>query len=168
MILEFLNYRKEINSIDESTEVDEEIAIFSFVSKNDRVIDNFEILYKVSIEETYSAECKIDLTIKPCYKSCKFCSSYVNSSNDENHKCTECKEDEGYYRFPSDPDYNCYSLEEISSKYPGWFLDEGKREFTPCNSTCKTSNGSTDENCLTCGDNKYLYNGKCILYYQYS
>ena len=51
--------------------MDGEIAIFSFVSKNGKIVDNFEIIHKVSIEETYSAECKINLTIKPCYKSWK-------------------------------------------------------------------------------------------------
>ena len=127
--------------------MDGEIAIFSFVSKNGKIVDNFEIIYKVLIEETYSAECKINLTIKPCYKSCKFCSSYANSSNEKNHKCIECNEDEGYYRFPSLIDYNCYTKEEMADKYPDWFLDQNTREFSPCNSTCKTCNGSTDENC---------------------
>ena len=147
----------EIKSIDERIEVDGENASFSFIPENNG-IKAFNIVYNVEIEETYSATCTITLTIKLCYQSCKTCSQ---EGNEQNHSCTECKNDANYYHFPSGTDYKCYTEQEMAENYPNWYLEKNKKEFAQCNSTCKTCNGSTDENCLSCNDNNYLYSGKC-------
>ena len=71
--------------------------ILDFISNKDNVVDNFEIPYKISIEETYSASCTINLTILPCYDSCSRCSKDKSSSSSENHNCYEDKCKLGYY-----------------------------------------------------------------------
>ena len=63
---------KEINS--ENNEFEYKPGeILSFESKNYKVTNNFEILYNLSIEESYSTTCKISLNISGCYHSCREC-----------------------------------------------------------------------------------------------
>ena len=86
--------------------------IFDFISTNDEIVDKFEILYTISIQETYSSQCKIELTILPCYDSCNRCSKDKSSSNSEDHNCLEnnCKED--YYIDPT-KNTNCFKISEV-------------------------------------------------------
>ena len=118
----------------------------------------------VSISETYSNLCTMRIYYKPCYSSCKSCSVDLDNSDSENHNCVGCKE--GYYPF-IEKQTNCYSLEDAPSEHPDWYLDGDDSIFKKCNSACKTCNGPTEENCLSCpldANNAplYLYNGKCL------
>ena len=65
-----------------------------------KVFNIFELLYTISIQESYSNQCKIELTILPCYDSCYRCQK-KSSTNSESHNCFEnnCKED--YYVDPT-------------------------------------------------------------------
>ena len=74
--------------------------IIYFNSTNDNSVNNFKIPYKISIKETYSASCTIDLTILPCYDSCSRCSKDKDSSTSENHNCLENQCKSGYYHSP--------------------------------------------------------------------
>ena len=47
--------------------------------------------------------------------------------------------------------------------HPNWYLDEDKKLFFECHSDCRTCNGSTNENCLSCNYGKFLYKGKCLI-----
>ena len=49
----------ELNNMNSKEVIEEDIANFSFISNNNNTTDNLEMLYNISIEETYSAECKI-------------------------------------------------------------------------------------------------------------
>ena len=120
--------------------------------------------YNVSISETYSNLCTMRIYYKPCYSSCKSCSVDLDNSDSENHNCVGCKE--GYYPF-IEKQTNCYSLEDAPSEHPDWYLDGDDSIFKKCNSACKTCNGPTEENCLSCpldANNAplYLYYGKCL------
>ena len=154
----------ELNNAKEEIEIKDDEVIFSFISNNNYLPNNFDITYNISILETYSTECKISLSIKSCYKSCKNCSLYSDESNETNHNCIECNEEKGYYHFLDSKSSNCYKGEEISNLSENYYLDIENKVFRKCNSSCKTCNGSTDEDCLTCEDDKYLYNGKCLIY----
>ena len=113
----------ELNNTNEEIEIKDEKAIFSFISNNNNTIDNFDITYNVSILETYSAESKISLSIKSCYKSCKNCTLYADQSNIEYHNCIECNEKEGYYHYLNLESSNCYKEEEL----PNYYLDKEKK-----------------------------------------
>jgi hypothetical protein len=152
----------ELNNINEEIEINKDEAKFTFISNNNNSTDNFDIIYNISILETYSTECKISLSIKSCYKSCKNCSLYSDQSNETNHNCIECNEEKGYYHILNLEKSNCYTEQEMSELHPNYYLDTINRVFALCNSSCKTCNGSTDENCLSCEKDKYLYNGKCL------
>ena len=67
----------------------------------------------------------------------------------------------GYYNFSSGSDYNCYTEQEIAIIHPDFYLDKALQEYVLCNSGCKTCYGPTDENCLSCKNDNYLYKGKC-------
>ena len=146
-----LNEKRELNNIENN---------FQFFSENNKTTSNVDIIYSISIEATYSVLCKISLEIVPCHRTCKYCSGIIHS--EEHHNCVECKNDQGFYHFPSETDYNCYTKEEVDEKYPNWYLNESKKEFEQCHYTCQKCNGASYENCLSCKDNKYLYNGKCL------
>ena len=154
----------ELNNAKEEIEIKDDEVIFSFISNNNYLPNNIDITYNISILETYSNECKISLSIKSCYKSCKNCTLYSDESNEANHNCIECNEEKGYYHFLDSKSSNCYKGEEISNLSENYYLDIENKVFRKCNSSCKTCNGSTDEDCLTCEDDKYLYNGKCLIY----
>ena len=146
-----LNEKRELNNIENN---------FQFFSENNKTTSKVDIIYSISIEATYSVLCKISLEIVPCHRTCKYCSGIIHS--EEHHNCVECKNEQGFYHFPSETDYNCYTKEEVDEKYPNWYLNESKKEFEQCHYTCQKCNGAIDENCLSCKDNKLLYNGKCL------
>jgi hypothetical protein len=85
--------------------------ILDFLSTNAKSVNNHETLYTISIDETYSAQCKIDLTILPCYRSCEKCSIDDSNSDDENHNCIENNCKEGYYADPTEST-NCFTIYE--------------------------------------------------------
>ena len=137
--------------------------ILDFISNKDNVVDNFEIPYKISIEETYSASCTMNLTILPCYDSCSRCSKDKSSSSPENHNCYEDKCKLGYYPGPI-ISTNCFTEDE---KDPHWFLDYNTMRFAICHNNCSTCYDSAPDNCVTCYPNSekpdlsYFLNNKC-------
>jgi len=138
--------------------------IIDFISTNENIVDNFEFKYKIIIDETYSSECKIDLTILPCYRSCSRCTKDSSYSNSEEHNCLDDKCREGYYKDPT-KNTNCF---KISEKKANWYFDSIENKFGICNILCESCNGPLENNCISCystDDNPnhaYLYNNKCI------
>ena len=108
----YLNEKREINNIENN---------FQFFSENNKTTSNVDIIYSISIEATYSVLCKISLEIVPCHRTCKYCSGIMHS--EEHHNCIECKNAQGFYHFPSETDYNCYTKKEVDEKYPNWYLN---------------------------------------------
>ena len=137
--------------------------IYDFISTNDEIVDKFEILYTISIQETYSSQCKIELTILPCYDSCNRCSKDKSSSNSEDHNCLEnnCKED--YYIDPT-KNTNCF---KISEKKDNWYFDIEENKFGLCHESCAKCDGPLNNECLACyspeinSNYAYLYNNQC-------
>ena len=120
--------------------------IIDFISTNENTINNFEILYTISINETYSSQCIINLTILPCYKSCDRCSKDNSSSNSEEHNCLENKCKEEYYVEPT-KNTNCF---KISEKKSNWYFNYSEMKFGICEDACATCDGPTDKECLSC------------------
>jgi len=96
-----------------------------------KVFNIFELLYTISIQESYSNQCKIELTILPCYDSCYRCQK-KSSTNSESHNCFEnnCKED--YYVVPT-KNTNCFKREE---KKDNWYFDIEENKFGLWDETC--------------------------------
>jgi len=138
--------------------------ILDFFSTNENGVDNFEITYKIILDETYSSECKIDLTILPCYRSCSRCTKDSSSSNPDDHNCIENKCREDYYKDPT-KNTNCF---KISEKKTNWYFDNIEMKFGICNILCVSCNGPLDNNCITCysidddPNHAFLYNNQCI------
>ena len=138
--------------------------ILDFISTNHQGVNDFEILYTISIDETYSTQCKINLTILPCYKSCDRCTKDNSSSNSEEHNCEENKCKAGYYKDPT-KDTNCFM---ISEKKTNWYFDYNEMEFQICNNSCLTCAGPSNKECLSCytpeenSEHAYLYNDECL------
>ena len=135
-----------------------------FNSTNDNIITNFSIPYKISIFETYSVQCTINLTILPCYISCTQCTKSDSESDSQNHNCIEAKCKDNYYPAPVVVT-NCFSEEE---KEHNWYLDIMTDRFDFCDSTCYSCYQKDKNNCLTCfpldekPENAYLYEEECI------
>ena len=135
--------------------------ILYFISNNNLTVNNFEIKYNISIEETYSNLCTIFLTVKPCYPSCSNCSLSEEESNENSHNCIECAK--GFFPFPENSS-NCFNNNEMNDKNISYFFDPIKNAFSQCHSDCKTCNGSNENNCLSCrNETLFIYNGKCIV-----
>ena len=138
--------------------------ILDFISTNDNVINNFQIPFIISIEETYSSSCTMNLTILPCYDSCNRCSKDKSSSTADNHNCYEDKCKTGYYPAPTIIT-NCFKEEE---KQSNWYLDYSTMRFAFCDPNCATCYGSSSENCLKCysysvkPELAYFLNDKCL------
>ena len=133
---------------------------FEFISLNDKSIKNFKIIYLISLKETFSNECDINLDILECYESCRLCSKSAEYSDENNHNCEpeSCKE--GFYLDP-EVNTNCWRDNEGKSN---WYLDYDQNKFFLCNDLCAECDGPLDSNCLSCKsdtDLKYLYNKKC-------
>ena len=135
--------------------------IIHFIVTNNNKSSNFtEIInYIVSVEdeEAYTTECQISLTFLTCYHSCHNCSLDINYSNEQNHNCLYCKDN--YYKSPINKG-NCYSIEE---KELNWYLDSTKSEFGLCHNECRSCNGPSKSNCLSCFNGTYLENNNCKL-----
>ena len=145
------NYVVEINNNEQ---------IFSFKPNENLEEQKTSIIYNIS-QETYSVICKIELSLEPCYHSCKNCSSSIKSSGVDNHNCYSCKEN--YYPFSHNQN-NCYNETEGKS-HANWYFDNGHQMFDECNEACLTCSGPTENDCLSCRSEEdnilYLYNGKC-------
>ena len=139
-------------------EITPEMDKLSFTSNNYNTTNDFIIIYNIIIQETYYRECGIRLQIIECYPSCKGC--FTHEANITNHYCKQCKE--GYYHSPNETT-NCLTKEEIEANFPHYYLDEENQLAFECHSECKTCYGSNYNNCLTCEEEKYLYNGECVL-----
>ena len=154
--------KEEINSTDYILEIQPEMDYFYFTSNNYNITNNYDIVYNISIKETYSAVCKITLKINACYQSCKNCFENIDSSTDENHNCIDCKEKENYFHY-SEEENNCYNEQEMKQKFNHYYFDSQGRLFQKCNLACKTCNGPSENNCLSCENYLlYAYNGNCI------
>ena len=140
--------------------VRDSIKFLNFTSGNLDFISVFEIKYNISIDETYSSSCTIELENQPCYPTCKNCSQ--ESSNLEQQFCLSCKEELGYYHLEGST--NCFSKQDMENKNIPYYFDQTKNTFYVCSKDCKDCNGPNFNNCLSCIDsNKFLYNGECIL-----
>ena len=135
--------------------------IFNFIVTKNNISPYFKkiVNYIISVEdeEAYSKECKITLIFQACYHSCQKCSKIVNDSNEEEHNCLKCKQK--YYTSPEN-NRNCYSIEE---KKINWYLDLNNSEFRFCDKKCRSCNGTTKFNCLSCSNGLYLDNNSCTL-----
>jgi len=136
--------------------------ILNFTSTTDKTIEDFKIIFKISMKETFSVECSIKLSIIPCYESCNSCTKSASQSNSENHNCypNSCKED--YYVDP-EKNTNCWRPYEAKNN---WYFDYEENKFKFCDSSCESCNGPQNTNCLSCKPNsdlKYLLNNKCYL-----
>ena len=133
--------------------------IIDFIVTNNNISSYFTkiVNYKVSVEEeeAYSKECHITLIFQACYHSCEKCSKDINNSNIENHNCIECKNN--YYSSPEN-NSNCFSMEE---KKINWYFDSIQSKFGVCHEECRSCNGPTKFNCLSCYNGLYLDNNTC-------
>ena len=138
--------------------------ILDFISNSNNAITNYQIHYNISIKETYSAKCTINLNILPCYDTCSRCSKDKSLSTSQNHNCLEDKCKKGYYPSPLLVT-NCLSEEE---KELNWYLDNNTMRFALCDNNCNSCYGSDSNNCLTCfnpeikSELNYFYNGECL------
>ena len=134
--------------------------ILYITSNSNEDINNLEIKYDISIEETYSVTCIISITVKPCYHSCSNCTLYKDDSNETFHNCIECAS--GYYPI-LDENSNCFNEKEIIDKHIPYFLDKINNVFKKCHSSCKTCDGEDENNCLSCMDETlFIYQGNCL------
>ena len=123
-------------------------------------IQNFQIKYIISLDETFSSECSATLNINDCYESCQFCTKPAYESNSTEHNCmpNSCKE--LYYLDPT-IDTNCWAESEKKSN---WYLDYTNRKYGLCHNKCATCDGPSETDCRSCKSNtefKYLANKKC-------
>ena len=138
--------------------------IYDFISINDEIVNKFEILYTISIEESYSSQCKIELTILPCYDSCNRCSKDKSSSNPEDHNCLENNCKDNYYVDPT-KNTNCF---KISEKKDNWYFDGEENKFGSCDESCAQCDGPLNNECISCyspeinSNHAYLYNKQCL------
>ena len=129
--------------------------IFDFIITNEEITNNQTIIvdYVVSVDDAYSTECQIQLTLNACYHSCKTCSDNKIKSNKTKHNCIQCKEN--YYPSPED-NSNCFSFKE---KKLNWYFDQDDKVFMPCKEECKTCEGPNT--CTSCQNGFVLDNGIC-------
>ena len=100
---------------------------------------------------------------RKCNERCAQCSKQVKSELD--HQCLECADN--YYPFLIDHQnfennkhltgFNCWSISEVKSKYPNYFLNSNNM-FEQCDISCAECE-STKDNCLECQMNYYYING---------
>ena len=116
---------------------------------------NYSIYVGEEGEEAYSKECKINITILPCYHACDTCSEDISASNENQHNCIKCKDN--YYPSPINK-ANCFTIEE---KEINWYLNTNNYEFAFCHEKCKSCSGPSESECTTCNSGLYLENGRC-------
>ena len=115
-----------LNNKSEKMHIKNHENLLYFISTNEQIGYNIGIPYSVTIKEiTYSSKCKIDLTILPCYTSCKKCSKAFSKSDSSNHNCLIGECNPNYYQSPLNP-YNCFM---ISEKPSSWYFDYSNLSF---------------------------------------
>ena len=177
---------EEITNINQNIEIERDKAIFSFISTKQE-IEPFDILYNVSIEETYSAICHISFTNKPCvepnncnndettndgyhsdinenfmkncFEKCETCSKEGDSTN---MNCLSCNnnliEESAEYHLILDKKGNCIER----CKQNDLFLTSEKECVESCPSG--TYNFSYNYTCLkSCPHNYEIINNKCVM-----
>ena len=156
---------QKINEENEKILLEEnENYILDFVSTNNNTVEQFKILYSISIDETFSAQCGIVLTISTCYDSCQECTKFKEYANFTNHYCVENKCKSGYYPSPIIPT-SCYKQDE---KIFNLYFDTQENGFKLCDSSCAFCNGANSDNCLSCysinekSEFAFLANNKCL------
>ena len=137
-----------------------ETSSFGFMSTTEESIKNAQIKYIISVEETFSSECYVNLDIQECYVSCKTCTKPAEESTSSNHNCkpNSCKD---YYYLDPDVNTNCWSETEGKSN---WYIDYTNKKYEYCNDLCASCTGPLDTDCLSCKADsiyKYLANKKC-------
>ena len=109
--------------------------------------------YGTNDEEILSNSiCEVTIMISSCYRSCYTCSALSSSISDQ--KCISCLTDSEYYpkssSLPStlSPN-NCYNSDTIDLNY---YLDKDSTpyQWKECDGSCRTCNGGTSSDCLTC------------------
>ena len=150
---------KEMSSKNSKMEIDSDDKNIDFKS-NYPVNEEIIIKYNISVEEevAYSTICEIKIIIEFCYDSCNRCSIDKKSSNEKAHNCLEGSCKKNYYQSPINKT-NCYKEEE---KEINWYLDRDSSKFSLCHENCQSCDGPREDQCLSCKDEYYLDNNKCI------
>ena len=137
----------------------------SIVSKNNKTVNDSQILYDIIISEGYASDiCVLTLTILPCYDTCSRCTKIKDESNSTNHNCEENKCNTDHYPSPINPT-NCFTLQQKESN---WYFDSNINQFGLCDAICATCDGPSSNNCLTCNSksinpqNAYFNENQCI------
>ena len=147
---------------DNKTLIEDKVNYLKIISKDNIEVKNYIINFKIYIEETYSNECQISLTIEPCFNSCKTCSESIYNSNTSEHNCIECKEN--YYPFENQKS-NCFTKEDVEENHIDWYFEQNKSSYNLCHQNCKRCFGPSDNNCLECfsyNNTEYLFKGECL------
>ena len=159
----YINLTVENEEINENTTYKilvEDSKNFKFDSLKEENIPKIEIKYLVSLEETYSIECSINLNILECYRSCQSCSKSAEESSSEEHNCLPNSCRDLYYTDP-DKDTNCWAMSEGKSN---WYIDFEQNKFFYCNDSCASCDGPLSTDCLSCRADielKYFINKTC-------
>ena len=154
----------EIMNFEEKININHNYYDINFIiNNNEEDEESSYIYYKVNIGdvgngnyEYYSSNiCTIYFNTESCYHSCKQCSIDIYNSNKEHHNCIECK---GNYYHSPEIETNCFLENE---KKINWYLDKNNSSFGLCNTECKSCSGPSNNECLSCFNEKYLYLGNC-------
>ena len=107
---------------------------------------------------------------RKCNDRCRKC--FIQSKIQDNHQCLLCAEN--YYPYETDFSnkeagainaFNCYTIEEVKSDNPNYFLKDGL--FKKCDESCAECEVNSN-NCLQCQMNYYYIdgyqNGTCFEY----
>ena len=182
--LEFIDLPNEYGTIkingeniiftNQKVELQDNENCFIFLSDKEKVVSNHKINYIISIEETYLAQCSIDLTIKQlndsfdaiplnqesiCHSICETCLG--GPILDEigiikNQNCINCSE--GYnLMFETNNCYDNSILEE------GYYLSSKDLMYHKCDTQCKTCmENVTNKNiyCISCNNNQGYYSAE--------
>ena len=160
-----------ITSINKKIELKDNENFFIFLSDKEKIVSNHKINYNISIEETYSVQCSIYLTIKQlndtideaplnqhniCHYTCKTCIDEPildEIGNIKNQNCINCTE--GYnLMFGTN---NCYDNSILEQ---GYYLSSNDSMYHKCDTQCKTCKENvTNKNiyCISCNNNQGYY-----------
>ena len=153
--------------IEEQSNISQSLLCYSYREIYGQSIEADNEDFQWIPEEYYGRETTIKINILNCYKNCLTCTE--QSNNEFNQKCRECLP--GYY-FEENTN-NCYNEER-----KGFYYDSDKNILSKCHDYCETCFAKGDNNkynCLTCKQDRLLYNStncleckKLNLYAEYS
>ena len=140
----------------EKIKIDPTINQLYFKLKDIEVMNNININYNISIDETYLDSCTISFIYNSSFLPCEICNDLKTAS----HYCIKCKENN--YFFPKKGS-DCFKEDEINSKNFSYYLDIEYNIFVECDySKCHACNGPDENNCLNCkNETSIIYSGKC-------